>query len=108
MSRPKGSEGVSDFRRVAHSMSRKYLRLLSLIWNVQLVQCKADYLVQATLDPVVYLGFREGGCMLNTPRAKRARKILRLRPLLLTAPANVNAATPISWCAILRIALSLH
>ena len=35
----------------------KYLRLLSLIWNVQLVQCIADYLVQATLDQLTNLVF---------------------------------------------------
>ena len=54
MSHPKGNEGASDFRRMAHSMLQaKYLRLLSIIWNVQPMQCIADYLVQATLDQLI-------------------------------------------------------
>ena len=35
-------------------------------------------------------------------------KIFTATPTLLTTPGNFNAATPISWCAILRIVLSLH
>ena len=49
---------------------------------------------------VAYLGFH-GGCFAHA-------KILWPRPILLTTHANFNAATPILWCAILRIALSLH